>query len=88
MLACCAARILCMDYPDPIATSQRLPARAASGFAPFSDDVLAFCTKGGWQRGCYQYASETGHEGSWEIGGTQVPTGAVTHWLPLPPEPK
>ena len=77
-----------MEYPQPTPTSQRLPARAASGFAPFSDDVLAFVLKRGWQLGSYQYANETGNDGSWEINGKQVSAGDVTHWLPLPPDPK
>jgi hypothetical protein len=77
-----------MEYPQPTPTSERLPARAASGFAPFSDDVLAFAPRGGWQRGSYQYAGETGRDGSWEFDGKVVNAAEVTHWMPMPPDPK
>jgi hypothetical protein len=61
-----------MEFPTPMPTSERLPARAQHGFAPFSSDVLAFDPKGGWQLGSYRYANETGNDGSWEINGEVV----------------
>jgi hypothetical protein len=52
-------------------------------------DILAFVTSGaGWQRGVFHYDGETGVDGHWVIGGQVVQAADVSHWLPLPPDPK
>jgi hypothetical protein len=67
-------------------TSEKLPPR--DNGAPFSRDVFAYELGAGWQRGAYDYDGETGNEGSWSINGEVVNAREVTHWMPMPPDPK
>jgi hypothetical protein len=71
--------------PPLVSTADKLPPRAGNG-APHSDGVFVI-VDGKLARGTYQFASETGDDGSWEVDGDLIPAKRLKQWAPLPPKP-